>query len=419
MSSQTKRITSTSTSHARTRTQVPKASIATMNIPPDRALTMEELQDLLQQNKVLERVTDTSAGAPRGFSESTMWFLLKATFKTLVATNEKLLSAAPENTDQNSDKNAEFEDKMQLFEEKMMQTVQATIQKAVSEELAKQVKTPPATPAPAPPPLNHQGQTVFSPWSDIVQKNIKTTARLTLSGDQEAIVASNSLLAKTRTTYRKKNADGSVQYGFTSAAEMASIASKIEAKSNENVKKYVHTPKVTLRNVDVSFIGRQLSDRDSTDSLILNSIRELNPDVDELIKSGSEMSVVYFNRHVHNPDEATVGLKVTDNLNSLLLSKGHVHIGHSCSRVEERIFIRQCYKCQSFGHLISECKASNPACFRCAGAHFGRDCTSRTRFSMKCANCAKSSNPLIQSGATGHNAASFSCPLLQQYRSKN
>ena len=417
MSSQTKRITSTVTSHARARALVPKASIATMNISPDRALTMEELQDLLHQNKVLERVTDQSAGPPRGFSETTMWYLLKATFKTLVATNEQLLTAAPENDDQNSDKSADFEDKMQKFEEKMMQTVQATIQKAVSEELAKQVKPPPA--APAPPPTNHQSQAVFAPWSDIVQKNIKTSARLTLSGDQEAIVASNSLLAKTPTTYRKKNADGSVQYGFTSAAEMANVASKIEAKSNENVKKYVHTPKVTLRNVDVTFIGRNLSDRDSTDALIINSIRELNPDVDELIKSGSEMSVVYFNRHVHNPDEATVGLKVTDNLNNLLLSKGHVHIGHSCSRVEERIFIRQCYKCQSFGHLISECKASDPACFRCAGAHFGRDCTSRTRASMKCANCARSSNPLIQSGADGHNAASFTCPLLQQYRSKN
>ena len=154
-----------------------------MNIPPDRALSMEELQDLLQQNKVLERVTDTSAGPPRGFSESTMWFLLKATFKTLAATNEKLLSTAPENTDQNSDKKADFEDQMHKFEEKMMQTVQATIQKAVSEELAKQVKTPPVTPTP--PPSNHQNQAVFSPWSDIVNKNIKTSARLTLSGDSE------------------------------------------------------------------------------------------------------------------------------------------------------------------------------------------------------------------------------------------
>ena len=372
---------------------------------------MTELQDLLHQNKVLALLTEPGAEHPRGLTTVTAWNLLRETFKTLSVTHEKL-QTVPKPDERDTD----FDSKLRKLEEKMMSAMESTvqtIQKTVTEEISKHVNVPTVTPAP------QQTCPTPSPWADALKKNLKTTAKLTLSGDQEALVSTNSLLAKTPTTYRKKNADGTVQYGFTSAAEMASVANRIEAKTNESVKQFVNTPKVTMRSVDVSFIGSNVNDRAVTDKLIINSIVELNSDVKEMIESGEKMSVVYFQRHKHNPDEATVGLRVSQKLCDLLLNKGFVHVGYSFSRVIERVFIKQCYKCQSLGHLISDCKASEPQCFRCGGSHFSRDCTSRTRADMKCINCEHSSNPLTRNSANTHNAASLDCPILQQFRAKN
>lgn len=298
-----------------------------------------------------------------------------------------------------------------------LQSTVQTIQNTVTEEISKRVKAPTTSPATSPEP--HHTRPTPSPWADTVKKNMKTTAKLTLSGDQETLVSTKSLLAKTPTTYRKKNPDGTVQYGFASAEEMARAAGKIEEKTSEKVKQFVQTPKVTLRNADVSFIGTDVNDRAITDELIINSIVDLNSDVRELIESGEKMSVVYFQRHKHNADEATVGVKVSQQLCNLLLSKGFVHMGHSFSRVVERVFVKQCYKCQGLGHLISDCKARTANCFRCGGSHFSRDCTTRTRADMKCINCEHSSNPHTRNSAKTHSAASLECPTIKQYLAKN
>ena len=408
MSSETKPITNT-----RSHSRALKASIADMSNPPDNPspLTMTELQDLLHHNKVLALLTEPGAEHPRGLATDTAWNLLRETFRTLSVTHEKLQTAPNAAHDER-----DFDSKLLQLEEKMMNAMQSTvltIQKTVTDEISKHVNAPIVSPTPK------QTSTNSSPWADALKRNLKTTAKLTLSGDQEAIVLTNSLMSKTPTTYRKKNADGTVQYGFTSAEEMASVANRIEEKSNESVKKFVTTPKVTLRNADVSFIGNEVNDRAITDELIINSIVELNSDVRELIESGEKMSVVYFQRHKHNLDEATVGLRVSQKLCDLLLSKGFVHLGHSFSRVVERIFVKQCYKCQALGHLISECKARTPNCFRCGGSHFSRDCTSRTRADMKCINCEHSSNPLTRSSANTHSAASLDCPTIKQFLAKN
>ena len=384
-----------------------------MTNPPDNPspLTMTELQDLLHHNKVLALLTEPGAEHPRGLTTDTAWNLLRETFRTLSVTHEKL-QTAPNAVHDESD----FDSKLLKLEEKMMNAVQSTvltIQKTVTEEISKHVNAPVVSPIP------QQTCATPSPWADALKKGMKTTAKLTLSGDQEALVSKNSLLAKTPTTYRKKNADGTVQYGFTSAAEMANVANRIEANTNESVKQFVNTPKVTLRNADVSFISSNVNDRAITDKLIIDSIVELNPDVNEILESGEKMSVIYFQRHKHNPDEATVGVRVSQKLCDLLLDKGFVHIGHSFCRVVERTFIKQCYKCQALGHLISECKAKTPNCFRCGGSHFSRDCTSRTRADMKCINCEHSSNPLTRNSANTHSAASLDCPTIKQFLAKN
>ena len=144
-------------------------------------------------------------------------------------------------------------------------------------------------------------------------------------------------------------------------------------------------------------------------------------DIAEALDKGETMEVIFFQRHRQRPDLATVGLRVTRPLSELLLNKGHIHLGHFLCPVEKRYAVKQCFKCQGFGHVLKDCKSVSPTCFRCASHdHYGRDCDKRSREFRKCSNCAESSNPLFQSGCTSHNAASIDCPvLLQHVKSKN
>ena len=258
-------------------------------------------------------------------------------------------------------------------------------------------------------------------FADVLRVKPATTAKLTLSGNSDEIQSTTNLLNKTPTTYRKMNTDGSVVYGFKSAAELTRATQKINsANTGVKVAEFVSKPLVTIRNAEVSFIPQSVVEKAKTDELIKESIRVLNGDIAEALDKGETMEVIFFQRHRQRPDLATVGLRVTRPLSELLLNKGHIHLGHFLCPVEKRYAIKQCFKCQRFGHVLKDCKAVSPKCFRCAGDHFGRDCDKRTNEFRKCSNCAESSNQLIKSGAMSHNAASIDCPvLLQHVNSKN
>ena len=60
----------------------------------------------------------------------------------------------------------------------------------------------------------------------------------------------------------------------------------------------------------------------------------------------------------------------------------------------------QCFNCQSFGHLASNCTASTK-CVLCAGNHRLTDCPNKTDSSKKCANCGES-----------HTANYSKCPFM-------
>ena len=258
-------------------------------------------------------------------------------------------------------------------------------------------------------------------FADVLKAKPATTAKLTLSGNSDEIQSTTDLLNKTPTTFRKTNTDGSVVLGFKSAAELTRATQKINsANTGVKVEEFVSKPLITVRNAEVSFIPQSVVEKAKTDELIKESIRVLNGDIAEALDEGETMEVIFFQRHRQRPDLATVGLRVTRPLSELLLNKGHIHVGHFLCPVEKRYAIKQCFKCQSFGHVLKDCKADSPKCFRCAGDHFGRDCVKRTREFRKCSNCAESSNQLFKSGAMSHNAASIDCPvLLQHVNSKN
>jgi hypothetical protein len=71
-----------------------------------------------------------------------------------------------------------------------------------------------------------------------------------------------------------------------------------------------------------------------------------------------------------------------------MISDG-IFIGYKRVRIEkyvQPVNIIQCFKCQKFGHVASNCKATESTCVKCSGHHKIKDCKETV---LKCANCGK------------------------------
>jgi hypothetical protein len=79
-----------------------------------------------------------------------------------------------------------------------------------------------------------------------------------------------------------------------------------------------------------------------------------------------------------------------------------------CERYDRASRLKQCYNCQAYGHIGTQCKATT-ACGWCAGDHSSRDCPQRDErtATRKCAMC---------SGA--HNAWNHQCPTRREEMAK-
>eukprot|EP00116_Pleurobrachia_bachei_P003205 sb/3463467/ len=237
-----------------------------------------------------------------------------------------------------------MDEQLQAFKSDILETMNCTM-KAFMDKFDKSPVTTCATPKPA---------NSHSPYAAALAKP-KTTAKLTVSGNSDVLQSTNSLLTKTPTTYRKTNTNGSVVYGFKTAADLTRATEKINsANTGVKLEEYVSKPLLTMRNAEVSFIPSDVVDKKITDELIIDSIKVLNSDIAEALDKSETMEVIFFQRHRQRPDLATVGLRLK-------------------------------------GHSSAECASHD---------HYGRDCDKKAREFRKCSNCAESSNPLFKSGVS-------------------
>lgn len=311
--------------------------------------------------------------------------------------------------------------RLDKFKDEILSAVSAEISKKmestthIKEAINDAVKSVNSKTMPVPNMLN------TASYSDVT-KTPSTTAHLKLSGETSELSATNNLLKSMTTTFKKKNDDGSVLLGFETE-EMMIHAKETIAKSNPDVELVgkVKMQKLTIRNADVSTIpsiigesDRKMSkeEREENDVLILEMLREKNDELKNMLTEGEKVEVIYFKRHYRDNDSATIAVRATKRLYDHMLSRGYVFMGNSFSRVEQRVFIKQCYNCQEHGHVSSECKATSPTCYHCAGSHDSRNCDNKKHLS--CSNCLKSTNPHFAAGSSTHNAASQLCPIYQK-----
>lgn len=76
-------------------------------------------------------------------------------------------------------------------------------------------------------------------------------------------------------------------------------------------------------------------------------------------------------------------------------------------KVRDRYHTLMCYHCQRYGHIQANCihKDDDPYCFKCAGSHKSRDCTSSVK---KCINCMR-----YKKCDLNHSANGYGCSVLQ------
>ena len=78
-------------------------------------------------------------------------------------------------------------------------------------------------------------------------------------------------------------------------------------------------------------------------------------------------------------------------------------------QVRDRYHALICYHCQRYGHTEANCNAKkngeHPVCFKCAGNHKSKDCTSTEK---KCINCVR-----FKKQNTDHSANNSCCIVLE------
>ena len=162
-------------------------------------------------------------------------------------------------------------------------------------------------------------------------------------------------------------------------------------------------PKITLVGIPISL----------PDDEILNDIIHKNKEIDVLKEKGCTLELL-LTKTKGNSKYAV--LKVSPEIRAVV-DRMHwfIYVGLSRCRAYDRFWVTQCYHCQRFGHVASNClkKDQPPTCAFCAGHHASKTCDRKS--TPRCANCSNLDEP---PGALSHFASSFDCPIMISQRQK-
>ena len=145
-------------------------------------------------------------------------------------------------------------------------------------------------------------------------------------------------------------------------------------------------PKVTIYDIDSN-------DFSSTDTLKLKTaICEKNPALKTLIEKNKVFDILFIKEDPRRSRSSLAAVKMDQEVYEVIKSQNfQVFIHFSRCRIVDRIHITQCYKCQKFGHMRSNCTLQNDrqVCRFCSGNHEGRTCTNKGNYqTYKCGNCS-------------------------------
>ena len=228
---------------------------------------------------------------------------------------------------------------------------------------------------------------------------------------QKRTLASNSLervLQSIPVESVNEAKNGSIVVKFPTI-EVKSQASNLMSEFFEDSEDYVVThPKKMLPKMTLTGIPSSVPDSD-----IIEGILWKNRDIKALVEEGLSLELLFTKTKSENDRYKVAVLKMSPEIRALIGRSGCVYVGLSKCKAYDRFWVTQCYHCQGYGHLSSECPKKNedPCCAFCAGNHRSKFCNNKER--PKCINCSR--NP---TRSCDHYAFSSDCPLMAQQRNK-
>ena len=145
-------------------------------------------------------------------------------------------------------------------------------------------------------------------------------------------------------------------------------------------------PKITIYNID-------RNDYKNDDTLKLKkAICDKNPALKDLIEKNKIFDILFIKEDPRRNRSSMAVVKVDLEIyNAIKALQFQVFIDFSRCRITDRIHVTQCYICQKFGHMKSNCPMKNSSaqiCRLCTENHNGKNCPHRGNYELyKCANC--------------------------------
>ena len=179
-------------------------------------------------------------------------------------------------------------------------------------------------------------------------------------------------------------------------------ASRDSLMSNTNLQQVFPNANVNTRNT--------LPKAKSKPSFVIvnvhHSIQE--NEIKEELLSNNGMNVVKVSRIINQASGKPKMLirVITDSTNHVLAAQKHgVKIGwlfYRCEPSKEPPHVKQCFRCQKYGHSAIECK-NEQRCLRCSGQHTVKQCA-EPKGNAKCENCGGSHAPVYKGCSSCQNA---------------
>lgn len=263
---------------------------------------------------------------------------------------------------------------------------------------------PPMTPLPPPLPVNLKSVIISPKIASIT--NSKQTYNIVKTKLSPSVVKNNSL----QIVNSKFISNNKIVLNCQTTKDCENICNILK---NDNE---IETRMVNQKMPKIMVIG---VDRDIENNDIFSFINSpQNEEIVNLIKEDPSQNAKLVYSKNDRAETKFVIFEVTSKLFKLIMKLGYLSIGIRRCPVNERIAVKQCYKCQRFGHISTDCKRQ-AACATCAGHHESRACKAQQNKTKTCVNCswanANLRNPKV---ATDHAASDRNCPQYQQMVAK-